>query len=84
MYLFDISLLWRWNHSITTIFRIAEKQPKGNKLWTRNRGFNQLNFVNTPTIAALAVLSQLKKEVARVETKALDQLASLGGTEVSG
>ena len=30
-------------------------------------------------IAALAVLIQLKREVARVETKALDQLASLEG-----
>ncbi len=30
-------------------------------------------------IAALAVLSKLKKEVVRVETKALDQLASLEG-----
>ena len=44
--------------------------------------FYSAEFLNAPTIAALAVLSQLKKEVARVvETKALDQLASLGGAE---
>jgi len=32
-------------------------------------------------IAALAALNQLKRKVARVETKALDQLVSLVGAE---
>lgn len=52
-----------------------------NKEGQKNKDFAQLNFENTPTAAALAVLSQLQTEVAKVETKALDRMASLVGVK---
>ncbi len=47
----------------------------------KNKDFAQLNFYYTPMVAALAVLSQMQMEVAKVETKALDLLASKVGAE---
>lgn len=52
-----------------------------NKEGQKNKDFAHLNFENTPTAAALAVLSQLQTEVAKVETKALDRMASLVGVK---
>jgi gliding motility-associated protein GldM len=52
-----------------------------NKDEQKNKDFAELNFENTPTAAALAVLSQMQTEVAKVETKALDRMASLVGVK---
>ncbi len=41
----------------------------------RNKDFAHLNFDHTPTAACLAVLSQFKSEVARVESQVLERLA---------
>ena len=46
-----------------------------------NKDFAQLNFYNTPTVAALAVLSQIKTEVIKSETRALETLAAHVGAE---
>ncbi|MCU0392300.1 MAG: gliding motility protein GldM, partial [Thermoflexibacter sp.] len=54
-------------------FRNSESQ--------KNKDFAHLNFENTPTAAALAILSQMQTEIAKVETKALDRMASLVGVK---
>ncbi len=41
-----------------------------------NKDFAQLNFDHTPTVACLAILSQIKSEVAQAEAKALEKLAA--------
>lgn len=47
----------------------------------KNKDFAQLNFDHTPTVAALAVLSQIKSKVAQAESKALETLASRIGAD---
>lgn len=59
----------------------AEIEQFKNKDGQKNKDFAQLNFENTPTAAALAVLSQMQTEVTKVETKALDRMASLVGVK---
>ena len=46
-----------------------------------NKDFARLNFQNTPTVAALAVLNQIKTEVIKNETRALEMLASHVGAD---
>ncbi len=45
----------------------------------KNKDFAQLNFDHTPTVAAMAVLSQMATEVVRVEAKALEILSTKVG-----
>ncbi|MCS6832369.1 MAG: gliding motility protein GldM, partial [Flammeovirgaceae bacterium] len=47
----------------------------------RNKDFAYLNFDHTPTVACLAILSQMKSEVARSEAKALEKLAAQVGAD---
>lgn len=47
----------------------------------RTKDFAQLNFGNTPTVAALAILSQMKAEIANVESKVLETLAKDVGAD---
>jgi gliding motility-associated protein GldM len=47
----------------------------------KNKNFVELNFDQTPLVAALAVLSQIETEVAEVESKALGILAEKVGAE---
>ncbi|WP_020530843.1 gliding motility protein GldM [Flexithrix dorotheae] len=47
----------------------------------KNKDFAELNFEETPMIAAMAVLSQFENEVVRIEAKALDVLADKVGLE---
>lgn len=46
-----------------------------------NKDFARLNFFNTPTVAALAVLSQIRTEVIKSEARALEVLAAHVGAE---
>ena len=49
-----------------------------------NKDFARLNFQNTPTVAALAVLNQIKTEVIKNEARALEILAGhVGADELS-
>ena len=55
-----------------------KNDPNQNK-----KPFSELNFQNTPMVAALATLSQFKNEVLSRETKALDELArQVGAADV--
>ncbi|GAB4330608.1 MAG: gliding motility protein GldM [Flammeovirgaceae bacterium] len=47
----------------------------------KNKDFAYLNFDHTPTVACLAILSQMKSEVARAEAKALEKLAAQVGAD---
>ncbi|MEO1052606.1 MAG: gliding motility protein GldM [Bacteroidota bacterium] len=47
----------------------------------KNKDFAQLNFEDTPMVAALAVLSEMKNEVMKVEEKALDKIRDQIGVE---
>ncbi|HEY4652007.1 MAG TPA: gliding motility protein GldM [Pontibacter sp.] len=48
----------------------------------RNKDFAELNFENTPLVAALAVLSQKENEVLKYEADALQKLASQVGADI--
>jgi len=45
----------------------------------KDKNWERMSFENTPTVAALAVMSQINNEVAKVETKAIDILAKRVG-----
>jgi len=47
----------------------------------KNKDFAELNFAQTPMVAALAVLSQKEAEIRRMESQALDNLASKVGAK---
>ncbi|NEM96553.1 type IX secretion system motor protein PorM/GldM [Pontibacter burrus] len=47
----------------------------------RNKDFAELNFENTPLVAALAVLSQKESEILKYEADALQKLANEVGAE---
>jgi gliding motility-associated protein GldM len=47
------------------------------------KDFGLITFDQTPTVAALAILSDLEAKVARIETKAVDKIISkIGGVEI--
>ncbi len=47
------------------------------------KDFAELNFDHTPTVACLAIISQMRSEVAQAETSALDMLAqSIGADQI--
>ncbi|NDK56900.1 type IX secretion system motor protein PorM/GldM [Pontibacter fetidus] len=48
----------------------------------RNKDFAELNFENTPLVAALAVLSQKENEVLKYESDALQKLATQVGADI--
>ncbi|MBJ6117784.1 gliding motility protein GldM [Pontibacter sp. BT310] len=48
----------------------------------RNKDFAELNFENTPLVAALAVLSQKENEVLKYEADALQKLATQVGADI--
>ncbi len=47
----------------------------------RRKDFAELQFQNTPNVAALAILSQLKSQVAQAESKAIELLSSEVGAD---
>ena len=47
----------------------------------QNKDFAQLNFDHTPTVACLAIMSQLRSEIAQAEAKVLEVLASEIGAD---
>lgn len=47
----------------------------------KTKDFAQLNFENTPTVACLAIISQMRSEVAQAESKALEELAKSIGAD---
>jgi gliding motility-associated protein GldM len=56
--------------------KIVGKDPNNNK-----KDFAELNFAQTPVVAALATLSQKQTEVRRYESEVLDYLASKVGAK---
>ena len=48
----------------------------------KNKDFAELNFENTPLVAALATLSQKENEVLKYEADALQKLAALVGADI--
>lgn len=48
----------------------------------KNKDFAQLNFDHTPTVAALAVMSQFEQEVTQTESKALEFFAKKVGASI--
>lgn len=69
--------------SIAPIALDAKDTPQfANNEIHKNKDFSELNFGNTPTVAALAILNQLKSEVSYIETRALKVMAKrIGATE---
>jgi gliding motility-associated protein GldM len=61
---------------------------KDMKMYSKNpeqngKNFGEITFDQTPTVAALAILSDIEAKVARVETKAVDKLVSqIGGVVI--
>ncbi|MCU0429608.1 MAG: gliding motility protein GldM [Cytophagaceae bacterium] len=54
----------------------AKEDPRITSDDQKRKDFVELNFVHTPMVAAMAVLSNLESEVLKVETTALEELAS--------
>jgi gliding motility-associated protein GldM len=52
-----------------------------NKPDQKNKDFAELNFAQTPMVAALAVLSQKESEIRRMESQALEDLAGKVGAQ---
>jgi gliding motility-associated protein GldM len=61
----------------------AKEDPMVTEKEQKNKNFAQLNFENTPVVAALAVLSQKEAEVLKYESDALNALSQkVGGTVI--
>ncbi|MCA8832263.1 type IX secretion system motor protein PorM/GldM [Hymenobacter pini] len=61
----------------------AKEDPMVTEKEQKNKNFAQLNFENTPVVAALAVLSQKEAEVLKYESDALNALsAKVGGNVI--
>jgi gliding motility-associated protein GldM len=49
----------------------------------KGKDFGLITFDQTPTVAALAIISDLESKVSRIETKAIDKIISkIGGVEI--
>jgi len=59
----------------------AKEDPAVTDPEQKNKNFAELNFENTPLVAALAVLSQKEAEVLKYESDALTKLAQQVGAE---
>jgi len=73
----------KYNKDIPDLARDGKDDPVASKdREQRNKDFAQLNFENTPLVAALATLSQKEAEVLKYEADALQNLAQRVGADI--
>ena len=73
----------KYNKDIPDLARDGKDDPVASKdREQRNKDFAQLNFENTPMVAALATLSQKEAEVLKYEADALQNLAQRVGADI--
>lgn len=73
----------KYNASIPELARDGKEDPVASRdREQRNKDFAQLNFENTPVVAALATLSQKEAEILKYEADALQNLAQKVGADI--